>query len=68
MSPQRCVMVWDTNMDKELVLEVLRTRYGPVLVRRAKISGGWLVYGRDDEASITFVPDPTHEWDGGSLP
>ena len=48
--------------------------------RRAKIPGGWLVQAweqirtreRDDDriavsCSVTFVPDPKHEWDGGSL-
>ncbi len=33
---------------------------------RTKISGGWLVLS--PTASITFVPDPKHEWDGNSLP
>ena len=36
---------------------------------RAKVPGGWLVmivWG--NEASITFYPDPDHEWDGSSLP
>jgi hypothetical protein len=36
---------------------------------RSKIFGGWLVKTFDGEAaSITFVPDPKHEWDGTSLP
>lgn len=34
-------------------------------IRRAKIPGGWLVTIRDE--GITFVPDPAHEWDGGSV-
>ncbi len=33
-------------------------------IRRASIPGGWLVTIRDE--GITFVPDPKHEWDGGS--
>lgn len=44
-------------------------------VRRAKVPGGWLVIAyngndpRDQYApSITFYPDPNHQWDGGSLP
>jgi hypothetical protein len=30
---------------------------------RAEVFGGWLVkvYG-EDESSLTFVPDPNHEW------
>ena len=34
-------------------------------IRRAKIPGGWLVTIRDE--GITFVPDPTHTWDGSSM-
>jgi len=34
-------------------------------IRRARIPGGWLVTIRDE--GIAFVPDPKHEWDGGSL-
>ena len=48
-------------------------------LRRAKIPGGWLVvFHRLDVYSdphsgvgfggMTFVPDPHHTWDGGSLP
>ena len=34
---------------------------------RAKVLGGWLIALRTDEVeSVTFLPDPTHEWDGGS--
>ena len=40
-------------------------------VSRAKIPGGWLVClesGSVRSSGLTFVPDPNHEWDGGSLP
>lgn len=44
-------------------------------MKRAKVPGGWLVaaYNGNDETaayapSVTFVPDPTHRWDGNSLP
>jgi hypothetical protein len=33
---------------------------------RAKIPGGWLVMATE-LASITFVRDPQHRWDGNSL-
>lgn len=43
-------------------------------MQRSKIPGGWLVricFLSTDigstGASITFVPDPEHKWDGGSL-
>ena len=31
---------------------------------RAKVPGGWLVIY---SLSITFYPDPKHEWDGSTL-
>lgn len=42
---------------------------------RSKIPGGWLVSADFDlpgeyagqGCSITFVPDPEHKWDGGSV-
>jgi hypothetical protein len=35
---------------------------------RAKIPGGWLVELLTHPAfGICFVPDPYHQWDGGSL-
>ncbi|MFO7695302.1 MAG: hypothetical protein R6V57_19620 [Vicinamibacterales bacterium] len=43
----------------------------PTNVSRAKIPGGWLVgieSGNVRSWALTFVPDPNHEWDGGSLP
>jgi len=42
----------------------------PSSLSRAKIPGGWLVYATTagDAASLVFVPDPSHEWDGSSLP
>lgn len=44
------------------------TALTPLDIQRARIPGGWLLRmkGRD-EASLTFVPDPTHAWDGSSL-
>lgn len=36
---------------------------------RAKVPGGWLVIvGIDDGGGITFYPDPSHLWNGESLP
>lgn len=42
----------------------------PSSLSRAKIPGGWLVYATTpgDAASLVFVPDPEHQWDGASLP
>jgi len=55
---------------KHLVFEKVPTRGFKLdvvedRIRRAKIPGGWLVAIRDE--GITFVPDRTHEWDGGSV-
>ncbi len=35
-------------------------------IYRAKILGGWLVAERPND-NLTFVPDPLHAWDGGSV-
>lgn len=44
---------------------------GPHSVHRSKVPGGWLVIlGRDEPpttASFIFLPDPRHEWNGGSI-
>lgn len=42
----------------------------PSSLSRAKITGGWLVYGTTSNgtALVVFVPDPEHAWDGASLP
>ena len=40
----------------------------PGYMRRAKVPGGWLVMLILGEVSLTFYPDPDHEWDGSSLP
>ena len=36
------------------------------VIYRAKVFGGWLVATRPSD-NLTFIPDPQHEWDGGSL-
>ena len=45
----------------------------PLNASRAKVPGGWLVMvawstGFSGSASVTFLPDPSHAWDGSSLP
>jgi len=36
---------------------------------RASVPGGWLIVAdQADGAGVTFVPDPAHQWDGGSVP
>jgi hypothetical protein len=65
----------------KLKWEFIETEEEVFLVKRAKIPGGWLVWAAENEepeegevwtptiaAGLTFVPDPTHAWDGNSLP
>jgi len=43
-------------------------------VYRGKVPGGWLISTfwtsghNEGGVAMTFMPDPTHEWDGGTLP
>ena len=41
----------------------------PITTFRARVPGGWLVLVMTDatHSSVTFFPDPFHEWNGGSL-
>jgi hypothetical protein len=57
---QSKVLVFEKVPAKGFKLEMFDER-----IHRAKIPGGWLVTIRDE--GITFVPDPRHEWDGGSV-
>ena len=63
-----------TSDDFNLEWEALEAKdyRGPKFTYRTKITGGWLVSTQDsdsegDGGGITFVPDPSHEWDGNSL-
>ena len=42
----------------------------PSSLSRAKIAGGWLLYGTASNGAplLVFVPDPEHLWDGASMP
>jgi len=50
----------------EMVPNRINTTSGKFAIYRAKIHGGWLVALRPQD-NLTFVPDPQHVWDGGSL-
>ncbi len=41
-----------------------------LLAGRCKVPGGWFVFLHHGgkEGSGFFYPDPTHKWDGNSLP
>ena len=49
----------------ELLSNRTTTTSASFTIYRARILGGWLVTVRPHD-SVTFVPDPQHEWDGGS--
>jgi len=59
-----------------LTFEKVEASYGKgaqLNVFRARVPGGWLVIvawaaAASGSASVTFVPDPSHTWDGSSLP
>jgi hypothetical protein len=43
-----------------------RARSEPLMAFRARVFGGWLVFGygaTGEEGAMTFVPDPEHKWD-----
>lgn len=64
--------------EKGLVWELLSETGGSIdtQIHRARVPGGWLVlahaydkYGHTSgqkSLALTFYPDPSHEWDGGS--
>jgi len=55
---------------KQLSFELLPNRItatsATLAIYRAKIPGGWLVALRPND-NMAFVPDPQHDWDGGSV-
>jgi len=50
--------------------EPIKSEGGPRGLVRAAIVGGWLVAFNSNPSTsggFTFVPDPTHCWDGNSI-
>ena len=46
---------------------ILDSKY---MAERAKVPGGWLVIAQfhlGPGLGLVFLPDPKHEWDGGSV-
>jgi hypothetical protein len=68
MPNQQVVLHWESvNTTRELK-GLLHSEY---LVERAKVPGGWLVISQfrvGGAHGLVFLPDPKHQWDGGSLP
>ncbi len=63
-----------TSPDAMLVWQKCKTDssgIGAQSIHRSKVPGGWLVILERDEhpstPSFTFLPDPRHGWDGGSI-
>ena len=62
------ILSWETVNTTRDKQGLLSSEY---LVERAKVPGGWLVISQfkvGPAHGLAFVPDPNHEWDGGSLP
>lgn len=59
--------VAEPDKSDKIVFETLdvRAQMHTLSLYRAPIPGGWLVASHS--GSVTFVPDPGHEWDGSSL-
>ena len=64
----RPLLKWQTLNTEREDSGILDSRY---LTERAKVPGGWLVISQfhvGGAHGLAFLPDPKHEWDGGSLP
>ena len=62
------VLKWETLKTVREEDGLLNSKY---MTERAKVPGGWLVVSQfhiGGAHGLAFVPDPKHEWDGGSIP
>ena len=65
---QEPVLHWKSVQTTRDLTGLMHSKY---LLERAKVPGGWLVISQFQVGpahGLVFVPDPNHEWDGGSLP
>ena len=61
------ILSWETVNTTRDKQGLLSSEY---LAERAKVPGGWLVISQfkvGPAHGLAFVPDPNHEWDGGSV-
>jgi hypothetical protein len=61
------VLKWETLRTVREEDGLMNSKY---MTERAKVPGGWLVLSQfhiGGAHGLTFVPDPRHEWDGGSI-
>ena len=49
-------LVWEDIIDEE------NGRIYKNITKRAKVPGGWIILTSRCNVSMTFVPDPNHEW------
>lgn len=55
------------NPDPQLTFRWDKLNAVGVATSRAKVPGGWLILvGDSSSRSVTFYPDPDHEWDGST--
>lgn len=62
------VLSWETLNTAREAKGFMHSEY---FVERAKVPGGWLVISQfkvGPAHGLVFLPDPNHEWNGGSLP
>lgn len=67
-SEDKPVLMWEMLNTEREVKGLLHSEY---LTERAKVPGGWLVIAQFKIGSshgLAFLPDPDHQWDGGTLP
>ena len=64
---QEPMLHWQAIQTTRELTGLMHSKY---LLERAKVPGGWLVISQfaiGPAHGLVFVPDPNHEWDGGSL-
>jgi hypothetical protein len=62
------VLRWETLKTLREEDGLLDSKYS---TERSRVPGGWLVLSQfhiGGAHGLTLLPDPRHEWDGGSIP
>ncbi len=65
---EKPVLKWETLNAVREEKGILNSTY---MAERAKVPGGWLVISQfhiGPAHGLVVLPDPTHSWNGGSLP
>jgi hypothetical protein len=63
--PRELPIHWEVEDMAKLVWEMIEAEPSYRKIERAKVPGGWLIRMEvgDSGGGITFVPDPSHEWE-----